>query len=258
MNVGVELNKIWNEMRVYWFELVFGNANTLIAFAGMYFAFQVETKGVSAQVLFFFGVMFWYFGVHATDLVALVMQEELEEGTLEQVLTSRSGIFSVMLGRVLAQLVVDACKALPIFGLLFALTGLGRSLRDVSLLVLILGLFGLSFLAMVGVGATIAGVALVKKRVSSVGFATTNFILYLSGLTIPLDQLPGWVTVLARAFPMSWAGDVLTAHLANDRRAMALASLGLLMCSLLWVAVGGRVFAWGRTTALVRGTTAQY
>ena len=98
MNVGVELNKIWNEMRVYWFELVFGNANTLIAFAGIYFAFQVETKGVSAQVLFFFGVMFWYFGVHATDLVALVMQEELEEGTLEQVLTSRSGIFSVMLG----------------------------------------------------------------------------------------------------------------------------------------------------------------
>ena len=72
MNVGVELNKIWNEMRVYWFELVFGNANTLIAFAGIYFAFQVETKGVSAQVLFFFGVMFWYFGVHATDLVALV------------------------------------------------------------------------------------------------------------------------------------------------------------------------------------------
>lgn len=252
-----ELRKILGDMRAYWFELLFGNLNVLVTFVGLYFAFGVYGDDTPRRIVFFSGVLFWYFGVHGTDLLTTIMEEEMESGTMDQLLMSRSSLAGILSGKIMAQFTADALKGLIVFPLLILLTRTNLlSAGSEGLAVLLLVFIG-SLVAMFGVGATLAGLALVYKRVSALGAATTNFMLYLVGMTVPLAELPVWARSVGRALPMSWGGEIVM-DVFRGGNVRAAPVVGMTVSALLWVAVGMIVFRIMQRRSRVLGSTSQY
>lgn len=84
-----ECLRVFGDVKNYWFNYLLGNLNVFFMFFGLFFTFS-KNQGTSLdKLLFLFGLMYWYFGTHAIDLVSLLMEEEIEQGTLEQLLMTR-------------------------------------------------------------------------------------------------------------------------------------------------------------------------
>lgn len=110
-----ECLRVFGDVKNYWFNYLLGNLNVFFMFFGLFFTFS-KNQGTSLdKLLFLFGLMYWYFGTHAIDLVSLLMEEEIEQGTLEQLLMARVPLAISFGFRIAAQVLFDLCKGVLVF-----------------------------------------------------------------------------------------------------------------------------------------------
>ena len=126
-----ECLRVFGDVKNYWFNYLLGNLNVFFMFFGLFFTFPKNQGASLDKLLFLFGLMYWYFGTHAIDLVSLLMEEEIEQGTLEQLLMTRVPLAISFGFRIAAQVLFDLCK-----GVLFYVCGLlGSILRWLQMFV---------------------------------------------------------------------------------------------------------------------------
>ena len=153
-----------------------------------------------------------------------------ENGFLERMMSTPIHRTSVIVSRFLFVMTITSVQVLVILGVAF-LFGVqpATGLPGVAVIVLIGMLFG--------IGLTAISVALafsVRSHgdfFSMLGFLSLPMI-FLSSALVPLEAMPGWMSVLARFNPMTWAIDAVRPLILSGW-AEALPKLGLAVAIML-------------------------
>lgn len=253
-----ECLKVFGDVKIYWLNYIFGNLNVFFMFLGLFYAFSENQQDNIGKMLFLFGLMYWYFGVHAVDLISILIEEEIEQGTLEQLLMTRTPLSVSLMFRIAAQILFDLFKGVFVFALCAVCFQIDFAMMLkvefwVSVVVFFTGL-----LAMYGFGYLIAGLSLVYKQMSSLASISSSLILFFSGTTITVDLFPAGIQYMIKLFPFYWSNlairEILTRHGGVDWHPF----MGLLVTSVFWITSGISAFYKCLDVVYEKGTTGIY
>ena len=206
--------------------------------------------------------MIWYFGVHAIDLIAILVEEEIEEGTLEQVYMSKTKFITVLFFRIIAQIIFDSVKGffvsiICIIAFKIPLDFLTSIPAVQTIVVFFAVLFGLY-----GIGYMVAGFSMVYKRATSIAAAFSNILLFFSGITISVEDLPVWSQNIARLFPPHYGISVLQKNILENLSfgEMIKSSdfLSLIIIDVFWTILGVSAFKFCEYKVRKNSSFAQY
>ena len=186
--------------------------------------------------------------------VARIADEEARTGTLEQIFLSGSGALQIFLARSLGIFLNQSLR-----GLLLGLA-LGAFLGVLTAPGLLpLAIFLLTFLGALGLGLGMAGLVLVYKRLGGFLSLMWQMLVFFSGALAPL---PGVLGIFSRVLPLSWGIAALRAALVNGDTLRDLWQNGLLpgllLNTLVYLALGVALFTWGERRARRLGVLGHY
>ncbi|WP_132992896.1 ABC transporter permease [Gordonia zhaorongruii] len=138
-------------------------------------------------------------------ITSIAMLRERRSGTLERLLTTPIGKLDLLGGYGLAFSIVAAVQAVLAAGFSFWLLGL-EAQGSVGWVILIAILD-----AMLGVALGLLCSAFAQTEFQAVQFMPVIVIpqLFLCGLFVPREHLPGWMDVLSQFLPMTYAVEAL-------------------------------------------------
>lgn len=257
-----ELVKIIGDLKAYWLNYLFGNLNVFFLFLGIFYAFPRSSKNPADIFNLLIGLMLWYYGVHAIDLIAIIIEEEAEEGTLEQIFMTKTAFIRVLFYRIIAQFIFDTIKGVFVFVLcLFTFKIPLEFITDIkwlpTLFIFIIALAGLY-----GIGYIIAGLSILYKRVSEIAGVSSNLLLFFSGIIISLEKLPATFTVFAKSLPLYWGisslNDLVNNGFKLGKTMVNSNFIYLIITASVWILIGIAVFNICQRKACKRGSLSQY
>jgi ABC-2 type transport system permease protein len=159
----------------------------------------------------------------ATSMEAIVITFERRIGALERLLLAPMRLQALLAGKVLG-------------GMVF---GLATTAVVLSIALLVFGAAGVNWSLLVGAALLSAAAfsalgALISVSVKEVFEAQTlanafRFpMMFLGGVLVPLETLPGWLRLIARALPLTYAVEALRAALGQAPTSRALLDLAVL------------------------------
>lgn len=253
-----ECLKVFSDIKIYWMNYILGNLNVFFMFFGLFYAFSENKQDDVGKILFLFGLMYWYFGVHAVDLISILIEEEIEQGTLEQLLMTRTPLAVSLMFRIIAQILFDLFKGSLVFiicALCFQIdfTMMLKMEFWISVIVFFAGL-----IAMYGFGYLIAGLSLVYKQVSSLASISSSLILFFSGTTIAIDSFSAGIQRAIKLFPFYWSNLTIREILTGSTKTIWYPLTGLAITAVLWITSG--LFALYKSLDVVyeKGMTGTY
>lgn len=201
-----ELLKVVNDFKAYWIEYSCGNVSAIFLFIGLFYSL-VEAKVLQANYIqynfFVIGLLIWYFGSNAFNLIAMNIEDEYKYGTIENLLKTKTNILIIMLNRLLVQFLFDLFRALIIFPVCIIIFNLKINLELNLIFVLKFGiLFLISILWFYAFSIIIAGISLFNKRITSLTLLFNYLLLFFMGITIPLSSLPLFIQKIGYIFPL--------------------------------------------------------
>ncbi len=212
--------------------------------------------GKEEQLLVMIGWLTWVVASDCMSELPYSISEEAQVGTLEQVCMVPLPLAGILTLRSLAYFLGVGAKgilATVLMALFIAPLHSGVTLVVIFLISLV-GAYGLGFL--------FAGLALVFKRTQALVGLVFSLMIFLTGSLVSLTSL-GWIfQVLKLALPLTWGISLMREALTNgDNLSMLFRSgelIGLIVHSLVYLAIGLVVFGIGFWRARVRGTLAHY
>ncbi len=232
-----ECLKVFGDVKIYWLNYIFGNLNVFFLFFGLFFAFSRNSQDDLGKMMFLISLMYWYFGVHAVDLIGILMEEEIEQGTLEQLLMTRTSLAVSLFFRIVAQILFDLFKGIFVFGLCIWAFRIDFSMVFRLNFLAAVAVFFVGLLAMYGLGYMIAGLSLVFKQASAIASVSGTLILFFAGTTIAVERFPAVVQAVIRLFPFYWSNRIIESILRMDDGIWG-SALVLLLELVLWIAGG--------------------
>jgi ABC-2 type transport system permease protein len=161
-----------------------------------------STDGVELTTFMFPGVLcmaMWFSAM--ISAASLVMDREL--GFLRELMVAPVRRSSIVLGKCLGGTTIAASQAL----ILLALAGLAHVPYDPLLLLGILGLQLLIAFTVTALGVMVATTVTQAQTFNSVMQALVFPVIFLSGALYPVSGLPGWLGVVNRLNPLTYAVD---------------------------------------------------
>jgi len=133
--------------------------------------------------------------------LASTISRERELGTLDGMMMSPISRFSVIFGKALSQTVRGLFQGLIMIGLTMILFGVKIYGSPIlMLLVLLLGVLGF-----VGIGIIATSIAAEQESATMILMMMQIPMMFLSGMLYPLEQLPGWMQIIAKCIPLTYA-----------------------------------------------------
>lgn len=235
---------------------------TLLIKLSLYFVFislvigdgALDRERLPATLL---GFIIWFYAAIGINNMSRNLMEEAQTGTLEQMYMTPVSTAVIMMGRSFASLVVSTSMVVFIgIGLMLAM-GIRLPFRAEAIpvfLITMVGLFGLGFM--------VAGSTLLFKQTSQFANLIENFIMFLTGVLVPVQNLPAWLEMVSRFLPTTY-GIMLLRRIVLENYSLAAAwaegSLqGLMSNAVGYFIVGWLLFKWSERIAKNQGTMGQY
>lgn len=257
-----EIIKIVGDIKNYWFNYIFGNINVLFLFMGLFYAFPRENPTQESILKLIIGMMIWYYGVHAIDLIAIIIEEEALEGTLEQIFMTRSSFVIVLMNRIIAQLIFDTIKGSIVFAGCLVIFKIPMEFMININWIGVIVIFFITLIGLYGLGYMVAGVSLIYKRASSVAGACSNLLLFFTGITIEIERLPVFFRMISKCLPLHWGISVIEDLVSGKSGFIEIIKsnnmIMLLVTVLLWIVVGIFIFTIFEKRAKKLGVLNQY
>ncbi len=153
------------------------------------------------------GMMFLYTGF---SIGALMVVEEKERGTLRRILASPATESDLLVGKTLSGILLLGISALIAIIVAVALCGakiLWNPFNPVHWLVVPLMIA--TSLMTIGIGILLSLVAKTSRGASGLATALGLMLAFTAGIWFPKEWLPGWMTLLAEYFPVTWGIDAI-------------------------------------------------
>jgi ABC-2 type transport system permease protein len=150
--------------------------------------------------------------------VATAISREKEQGTMDGLLVSPISHQSIILGKVAAQTVRGLIQGFLILGLSMLLFGV-RIYGSPIIMVVVMILGTASF---VGVGIIMTAVAPDQETAQMMTLLLQFPMMFISGILFPIEQLPNWLQLIGKAFPLYYAADALRKVIILDASLIAI------------------------------------
>jgi ABC-2 type transport system permease protein len=260
--IYAEFLKIIGDIKSYWFNYIFGNLNIFFMFLGLLYSFSFHMQSKENIFMLLFGMMIWYYGVHAIDLIAIIVEEEIEEGTLQQIYMTKTTFIKVLFNRVVSQIFFDTIKGVFVFILcLFTFKIPLEFLKSIYWLPIIL-IFIFTIIGLYGLGYMIAGLSLVFKQTMAVASSCSNLLLFFTGITIPFESLPPLAKYCSKLLPTYYGMGCLKKIILYDfslkKIIVDISFVYLLICCCVWICIGIIAFKLSEKQMKKQGTINQY
>jgi len=257
--IKAECIKSLGNIKSYGLNYIFSNINVLFLFYGLFYTFSVSANSANNSLSFLMGLMYWYYGSHAVDLLALIIEEEIEQGTLEQILMSKTGLKELLFYQIFVQILFDTLKGIFVFAICVWLFQIPLELIVTSNFIYIIIVFFVGLIGLYGVGYMIAGMALVFKRVTSVSAVCSYIILYFLGAVVDINLLPAVLQYVIKLFPVYWGNNLISTIANHGISAISNIQWSLFLMSVVgWIVFGLFIFEMCLSKIYVAGSTNDY
>lgn len=167
-------------------------------------------------------------------LCSIVLVQERTKGTLHRMFISGYKRIEVIAGYTLGYMILGTIQTLIVISIATSLFSLGY---DVQTLIRFFVIVWILVFSSVMLGIFISTFA--RNEAQIIPFIPLIILpsVFLSGIVIPLDKLPGWARVLGHIFPMYYANNVIqnaivtgsNTHIFTIRSFYILALFGLIL-----------------------------
>lgn len=137
--------------------------------------------------------------------VGTAIAKEKDQGTMDGLMACPIPIESVVIGKTLAQTIRGLIQAMMVLGISMVLFGV-RVYGSPLLMLLSLSLGVMSF---VGVGIILASMAPDQETAQMMMTLLQMPMMFLSGIIMPISQLPNWLQLFGKSLPLYYAADAL-------------------------------------------------
>lgn len=238
------------EMRQYWFETLSGLIMICAVFIGLFYgmkSFVVESQSDGTLDGLLFGFLMWSFASQAYHSITRSIIDDTQKGYIEQLFLCPGGFMSVMFARVLVEMAYGMIFVTCLAYITMALTGNWLTINFVYFYAIML----LAAPSLIGLGLLISGLALVFKRVETVG---ALFTFAFMGL-VAVDALPfNLFSMLPFTPGSSLARDIVLEGQALDLQHLLI----LVVNSVFYLGVGLVTFTVFEKIAKKRNLIGQY
>ncbi|WJG08745.1 ABC transporter permease [Aliiglaciecola sp. LCG003] len=180
-----EVKLQWFDMRQYWFETVTSLTVMCVMFIGLFLgvkSFLLESpEGTSLDGLLF-GFLLWSYATTCYMTSTRTVVEDTQKGYLEQLFLCPKGFTSILFAKALVDVTLGLLYTTIFAYLTMWLTG---NWIDINFALFYAALL-LGAPSLIGLGLIVSGLALVFKRVETVGQILTLFLIGL----VAIDGLP--------------------------------------------------------------------
>ena len=241
------------ELKQYWFEAITSTIFICAMFVALFYgvkSFALDDSSAQTATSLnglLFGFLLWTFATGAYSSVTKIIIENNHKGTLEQLFMCPNGFVTIMLARACVEMVFQVILLTVMAILTMWLTG---NWIDLNFAYFYLLLF-IAAPALIGVSFAVAGLALVFKRVESIG-AMLN--IAFMGL-VALDALPFNLWSL---LPFA-SGASLTRDVILEGQAINILHLGIVIAnSLVYLTIGIAIYKVMEKRAKRKNLLCQY
>lgn len=237
------------EYRQYWLDITVGFVIKFIFFLGTLYASPVQT-GQEALVRLV-GFSLWYLSSHVVSKLGNTALEEAYLGTTEQVLSTRTKLWQLLLGLIMAEIILSLVLVFVFLGVSTMIVGgppLWSGIEESAIQLLVFS--GVGLCGMIGLGFMVLGLSLRYKQVGSVTEAILYYFLIFSGFFLDPKLLPMAVHLLNQLSPLAWAVEGM-------RHGWSLLGPALLVSG-IWLVVGMLLLKWQWNWARRAGRVGSY
>ncbi len=249
--INVEFKREYIETKQYLIDYIFSNINSLIMYSGLLIGMQILNKNEDVLFLFINGIIIWRISVISITSFSLMLQNEIRIGTFEQLFLVKTKMIYILVYRIIVTIFIDIAIVFSILIITTFLMGARFSLI-MFLEPQVLFVYLMALIGMTGLGLIAGGATLVYKKASAVARTASNFILFFSGLIVPLDIIPSIFRNIANFFPYKWMMLIL------NKNALLEEYIILFVISVLWLTIGYSIYIKSIKHMLTMGTTSQY
>jgi ABC-2 type transport system permease protein len=201
-NYYIEFRRSILEFNSFKINILLANLGYVMLFWGLIDYFDNESKSL------FFLLFTWYWSLHGLDNTAFILEDEVEDRTLCNILSSKVSVFSILAMRNLIQIFMDFTKGCILFVLISFITDITFQITFIQILHIFV-FISITTIIMYLIGGVIGSFALVYKRVSSVSGVLYYVILFFSGIFFEVEML----SIL---FPFKTLNRIIIAILNNN------------------------------------------
>lgn len=256
----VVFNETVKSLLIQWsyrFNLLMESIMLIFLFLGITFFVgngELEPSRLPPSLL---GFVVTFYAMLAISTMAYNLQQEAQQGTLEQWYMSPAPTSVVQFGRTLATFIVTTVTLLPVIIPLMWGLQIDLPWRWAALpifLMILVGVYGFGFL--------VGGAVLLFKQIGPLANMVQNLLLFLNGSFVPLERFPDWLAAVAYTLPTSQGIVLLRRIVLDDESLFVLWQDGSLrwlsLHSGLYLLIGLLVFGYAERVAKRRGLLGQY
>jgi len=213
---------------------------------------QVSGQPIDADHLVLYllvGSLVWSYLAVVFDCVGEMIAWERWEGTIEYTFMAPVSRSTHMIGSCVFAVVFGLLRTMLIMLVVTLFFQLDLSQADLLAAIVVLAVASVSF---VGLGITASTLPLLfPERGGQMVFITQTCLLLFSGVYYPIDVMPGWMQVVARISPATYALAGIRASLIDGKGILDLAGilLPLLLMGIVTIPLGVWVFSFAERYA---------
>ena len=237
------LGLLFSLFSFFFIGVLVGDSPALSDYEGGYFAFAV----VGLLVLSLSGT--------ALSTFTSTIRSEQAAGTLEILLASRMRLSSLVSGSLLWPFTIEGLQAAVFFVVAWFVSDGAFRLAAVPAA---LPVFLLTVLSFAALGLSSGAMVIVTKRGDPIGPIVVTATNLVAGAVFPVEILPEWLQVIARAFPAFYGFNAMRGLLLGGESFTSTLDeiLILVAFNLVLLAVGMALVRWALRLARVTGTLA--
>ena len=240
----------WVEMKRYWFETASGLLMICATFAGLFYGmktFVLDGQADSSLDSLLFGFLMWSFASQAYNSITRSIIDDTQKGYIEQLFLCPAGFMTVMFARIIVEMLSAIIFITLIAYFTMFITDNWLDINFVYFYAILL----LAAPSLLGLGLIISGLALVFKKVETVG---ALFMFVFMGL-VALDALPFNLFSLLPFTP----GSSLARDIVMEGQGLNMIHLAIVLAnSAFYLLIGLVTFSYFEKVAKKRNLIGQY
>lgn len=250
MLLKIELSRMLSEIKAYLLDNAVSIVDNILICIGLLVGVGSDFFPGRSQGYALIGMMLWRCTIICLQTSCGIIQKELRLGTLEQLMSSSYSFLKLLIVRLEAKMLIEIWKLFLAMLVIAAIFNI-KFYNEVDF-ILIITAFLVSIAGAFGMGFIVAGIALVYKKASALVNSISYFVLFFTGVFIPLELLPDSFSLIAKSLPFIWAINTIQSNQFNY------CFVSLVMTSIFWLVLGCIIFKFCNSKILISGTAGKY
>ena len=250
MLLKIELSRMLSEIKAYLLDNAVSIVDNILICIGLLVGVGSDFFPGRSQGYALIGMRLWRCTIICLQTSCGIIQKELRLGTLEQLMLSSYSFLKLLIVRLEAKMLIEIWKLLLAMLVIAAIFNI-KFYNEVNF-ILIITAFLVSIAGAFGMGFIVAGIALVYKKASALVNSISYFVLFFTGVFIPLELLPDSFSLIAKSLPFIWAINTIQSNQFNY------CFVSLVMTSIFWLVLGCIIFKFCNSKILISGTAGKY